>query len=47
MQKDGIICFFYINNIIFRFKKNLNDKVEKIVVSLLKTLTIKRKKELK
>lgn len=47
MQKDNIICFFYVNNIVFIFKKDLDNKVKKTIVLLLKTLIIKRKKELK
>lgn len=47
MQKNGIICVFYINIIVFAFKKDYYDKVEKTIAFFLKTLIIKRKKELK
>lgn len=47
MQKNGIIYFFYIDNIVFAFKKNQYNKVEKILFSFLEILTIERKKELK
>lgn len=47
MQKDGIICFFYINNIMFAFKKDLYNKVEKTAAFYSKTLIIKRKRKLK
>lgn len=41
VQKDGIIGFFYVNDIIFAFKKDKANKVKKIVESLLQALTIK------
>ena len=47
MQKNGIIGFFYMDNIVFAFKKKQYDKVERLVSSLLKVLTIERKRELK
>ncbi len=47
VQKSVIICFFYWNDIVFAFKKDKRDEVEKTVASLSKTLTIERKRELK
>ena len=47
VQKNGIICFFYMDDIVFAFKKNQRDEVQGTVVSLSKTLTIERKRELK
>ncbi len=47
VQKNGIISFFYSDDIVFAFKKNQRDKVERIVASLSKALTIERKEELK
>ena len=47
VQKDGIICFFYKNNIVFAFKKDQRDEVEKTIAPLSKVLTIERKGELK
>lgn len=47
VQKNGIICFFYVTNIIFAFKKKQYDKIEKTDILLSKALTIKRTKELK
>lgn len=47
VQKNGIICFFYVDDIVFAFKKDQRDEVERIVASLSKTLTIERKRELK
>lgn len=31
IQKEGFLGFFYIDNIVFTFKKNRVDKVKKIV----------------
>ena len=47
VQKNNIICFFYVNNIVFAFKKNQRKEVEKTIDSLSKALTIERKRELK
>ncbi len=47
VQKNGIIFFFYMDDIVFAFKKDQCDEVEKTVASLLKALTIERKGELK
>lgn len=41
VQRDGIIDFFYIDNIVFTFKKNQVDEVKKIVELLSQVLTIK------
>ena len=38
VQKDGIIGFFYVDNIVFAFKKNQDDEVKKIVESLSQAL---------
>ena len=46
MQKNDIICFFYIDNIVFIFKKNKYKNVKKIVTFLSKPSTIERKREL-
>lgn len=47
VQRDGIICFFYVDDIVFAFKKEQSDKVKKIVASLSQTLTIEVIGELK
>ena len=47
MQKNGIICFFYLDNILYTLKKDQCNEVERTVASLSKTLTIERKRELK
>ena len=46
-QRDEIMGFFYVDNIVFIFKKDRADKVKKIVESLSQTLTIKLVGELK
>ena len=47
VQKDGIIGFFYVDDIVFAFKKDRDDEVKKIVESLSQVLTIKVVGELK
>ena len=47
VQKNGIICFLYVDDILFLFKKDKRDEVERTAASLLKALTIERKRELK
>ncbi len=47
VQKNSIICFFHMGNILFVYKKDQGDEVERTVALLSKALTIKRKKELK
>lgn len=47
VQKNSIICFFYIDNIVFTFKKKKSDKVKRVVDLLSQTLTIEIVRELK
>ncbi len=47
VEKNGIICFFHLGDIVFAFKKDQRDKVKKTVPSLSKALTVDRKRELK
>ncbi len=47
VQKDGIIGFFYVDDIVFAFKKEQTDKVNQIIESLPQALTIKVVGELK
>ena len=47
VQKDGIIGFFYVDDIVFAFKKDWDDEVKKIIESLSQTLIIKVVDELK
>ncbi len=43
VRKNGIICFCHLDDIVFVFKKDQCDEVERTVASLLKALTIERK----
>ena len=47
VQKDGIMGFFNIKDIVFTFKKDWADEVKKIVETLSETWTIKIIGELK
>lgn len=40
IQKDRIIDIFYVDNIVFAFKKNKVNKVKKIIELLLQALTL-------
>lgn len=46
-QKNGIICFFLMDDILFAFKKNQKNKIKKLVDSLSKSLIIEIIRELK
>jgi hypothetical protein len=45
--KDGIICFFFVDDIVFAYRKKDKDKVTQIVNSLKKTFTMTELGELK
>lgn len=47
MQKNDIICFFFIDDIIFTSKKEKSNEIKQIVNLLSKTLTIKLIRKLK
>ncbi len=47
VQKNGIICFFYFDDIVFAFKKDHRNEIERTVASLSEALTIERKGKLK
>ncbi len=47
VQKNGIICFFHVDDIVFAFKKDHRNEIERTVALLSKALTIERKGELK
>lgn len=47
VQKDGVICFFYVDDIVFAFKKEKSDEVKRVVDLLSQTLTIEVVGELK
>ncbi len=43
LQKNGIFCFFHMGDIVFAFKKDQRNEVQRTVASLSKALTIERK----
>ena len=47
VQRNGIICFFYVDDIVFAFNKIQANEVKKIVASVSQALTIEEKVELK
>lgn len=47
VQKDRIICFFYVDDIVFAYKKDKEDEVTQIKKLLKQRLTIKEVGELK
>ena len=44
VQNHGIICFFFMDDIVILFKKNQHNKIENTIGSFWKALIIKRKK---
>ena len=47
MMKDGIICFYFVDDIVFAFRQRDREKVQETVEGLKKTFTIKEIGELK
>ena len=47
VQKNGIICFFYVDDIVFAFRKDQKSKVKRTIALLSKFLTLEEKGELK
>ena len=47
VQKNGIICFFYVDDIVFAYRKERGEEVKRTIVSLSEALTLKDKGELK
>ena len=47
VQKNRIICFFYVDDIVFAYWKKQSDKVKKTIASLSESLTLEDKGELK
>ena len=47
VQKNGIICFFYVDDILFAYWKEQNNEVKQKIASLFKRLTLEDKGELK
>lgn len=47
VQKNRVICFFYVDDIVFAFKKDQTSEVKQVVGQLSETLTLEEKGELK
>ena len=47
VQKNGVICFFYVDNIVFAYRKEQSDEVKRTIASLSEALTLEDKSELK
>ncbi|WP_375449240.1 hypothetical protein [uncultured Nostoc sp.] len=47
VQKNGIIGFFYIDDIVFAYKKDQKDEIDQVIKLLQKTIIIKKVGELK
>ena len=47
MIKNGIICFYFVNDIVFAFKQYNREEVDTKIKSLKKTFTIKEIGDLK
>ena len=47
VQRNGVICFFYVDDIIFAYKKEQTEEVKKTIASLSETLTLEDKGKLK
>jgi len=45
--KDGIICFYFVNDIVFAFKRQRREEVDTKIKSLKKAFTIKEIGDLK
>ena len=46
MTREGIICFFFVDDIVFAFKKGKKEEVLRIVIDLKKRFIIKEIGEL-
>ena len=47
VQKNGIICFFYVDDIVFAYQKEQSEEVKRTIASLSESLTLEDKSELK
>ena len=47
VQKNGVICFFYVDDIVFAYQKDQSEEVKRTIASLLESLTLEDKGELK
>ena len=47
VQKNGIICFFYVDDIVFAYRKKQSKEVKRTIASLSEALTLEDKSKLK
>ena len=47
VQRNGVICFFYVDNIVFAYRKDQSKEVKRTIASLSESLTLEDKNELK
>ena len=47
VQKNGIICFFYVNDIVFAYQKEQRNEVKRTIAQLSESFTLEDKGELK
>ena len=47
VQRNGVICFFYVDDIVFAYRKDQSKEVKRNVASLSESLTLEDKGELK
>ena len=47
VQRNGVICFFYVDDIVFAYRKDQSEEVKRTIASLLESLTLEDKGELK
>ena len=47
VQKNGIICFFYVDDIVFAYRKEQSEEVKRTIASISEAPTLEDKGELK
>ena len=47
VQKNRVICFFYVDNIVFAYRKDQSEEVKRTIASLSESLTLEDKGKLK
>ena len=47
VQKNGVICFFYVDDIVFAYRKEQSEEVKRTIAQLSETFTLEDKSELK
>ena len=47
VQRNGVICFFYVDDIVFAYRKDQSKEIKRTIASLSESLTLEDKGELK